>query len=139
MSDLYSVDLGVVLDAPAIATGHVATKQEWVDTPTGRRLSGEPERDEHGRPLHIVDVLVPLGRDGQSVVLGVKLPGFEVPTVDPLALVTFEGMRAYIKPPKNGRGVEVALSAATMHVQGAAKPTSRRSGGGETAGSEGAA
>lgn len=133
MSDLYSVDLEVVL-GPAVATGHVATRREWVDGPNGRRPGDEPMRDEQDRPLHVVDVLLPLGRDGQSVVLGVTVPGFEVPAPDPLSLVTFEGVRAYIRPPKSGKGVEVSLSAEAVHVQGAAKPAPRRSPAAESEG-----
>jgi hypothetical protein len=136
MSDLYSVDLGVVLDSPAIATGHVATRREWVDGPNGRRPGDEPMRDEQDRPLHVVDVLLPLGRDGQSVVLGVTVPGYEIPTPDPLSLVSFEGLRAYVRPPKAGKGVEVSLSAESMTNQaGPRTPApSRRSGGGESDG-----
>lgn len=134
MSELYSVELGVVLDSPAIATGHVATRRAWVDGPNGRRPGDEPERDEQDRPLHVVDVLLPLGRDGQSVVLGVTVPGFEVPTPEALSLVTFEGLRAYIRPPKAGRGVEVSLSAESMQSQSAPRSVGRRSGGAETDG-----
>ena len=123
MSVLYSVDLGVVLDGPAIATGHVATRREWVDGPNGRRPGDEPMRDEQDRPLHVVDVLLPLGRDGQSVVLGVTVPGYEI--------------RAYIRPPKAGKGGEVSLSAEAMHAQGAKAPSRRPTAPAETA--EGAA
>lgn len=136
MSDLYSVDLGVVLDVPAIATGFIAVRRAWEDGPNGRRMGQEPERNEQGQPLYVMDVLLPLGRDGQTVVLGVTMPGGEqAPKVAPLTLVTFEGMRAYIRPPKNGRGVEVSLSAQSFAVaQSAPAPTSgRRSAGGDGA------
>ena len=136
MSDLYSVDLGVVLDAPAIATGHVAMRRAWEDGPNGRRPGQDAERNEQGHPLYVVDVLLPLGRDGQSVVLGVTVPGGEqAPHVAPLTLLGFEGMRAYIRPPKAGRGVEVSLSAQTFGVvQSAPAPTSgRRAAGGDGA------
>jgi hypothetical protein len=95
-------------------------------------------RDEQDRPLHVVDVLLPMGRDGQSVVLGVTVPGFEIPTPDPLSLVSFEGLRAYIRPPKAGKGVEVSLSAQSMTNQAVLRTSGsgRRSGAAE---SEGAA
>ena len=112
MSNLFSVVIGVVPDSPVIATGHVSTRMAWVDTPNGRRPSDtEVETDEHNRPGHVVDVLMPLGRDGAPQVFSVTVWNHEVPAPTALQPVEFEGLRMNVRGARTGKGVEVSFSA----------------------------
>lgn len=114
----------VELDVPAVATGHVATRMAWEDGPNGKRRPGStPELDEHGRPQHILDALLPLGRDGQLLVFGVTVTSHEVPAPAALQPVEFDGLRVKVRQHKSGRGVEVSFSADAVRPAGG--PTSK--------------
>jgi hypothetical protein len=122
----------VVLDAPAIATGHVVTKMAWEDGPNGKRRPGTtPEVDEHGRHGNVVDVLMPLGRDGQPVVVGVTVwgPQFEVPQVSALQPIEFEELRVSVRQHTSGKGVEVSFTADGIAAPG--RSTGRRAASAE--------
>lgn len=114
---VFSYSTQVVLDHPAIGTGHVATRMAWEDNQDGKRRPGStPEQDEHGRFGHVVDVLLPLGRDGAPTVFGVTvwMRDFEVPQVTPYMPVEFDGLRAYVRAHRSGKGVDVSFSADGM-------------------------
>ena len=131
MSNLFSVSTGVVLDAPAVATGHVATRMAWEDGPNGRRPSATtPELDEHNRPGNVVDVLLPFGRDGALEVFGVTVWSHEVPAPTQFAPVEFEGLRMYVRGARTGKGVDVSFSADGIATGG--RSSGRRSAGENT-------
>ena len=130
---LFKYTSRVVLDAPGIATGHVVTKMAWEDGPNGKRRPGStPELDEMGRHGNVVDVLLPLGRDGQPVVFGVTVWGqpFEVPQVAALQPIEFEELRVSIRQHPSGKGVEATFSADGIATPG--RSTGRRSAASET-------
>lgn len=125
----------VELEEAARATGHVATKMAWEDRPDGKRRPSEnPELDEHNRPQHVLDVMLPFGRDGQPLVFGVTVASHEVPTPEAYGLVEFEGLRARVKQHKSGRGVEISFTADGVRPAAAGSGRqSRRTGGEEAA------
>lgn len=125
----------VEMDEPARATGHVVTKMAWEDRPDGKRRPSEtPELDEHGRPQHVLDVMLPFGRDGQPLVFGVTVASHEVPAPEPYSLVEFEGLRARVKQHRSGKGVEISFTAEGVRpAAGGPQRGSRRQAEGEAA------
>lgn len=108
-------EFGATIDASqyeARSTGHVAPVMGWTDTPNGRRPSDTPEIDEAtGAPIQIADVLLPLGRDGQPVLVGVRFSAHEIPTLEPYAPVELVGLRVKVRQSRAGKGVAVTFSA----------------------------
>lgn len=117
----------------AVATGYVAAVMGWEDTPNGRRPSNTPEVDEAtNAPFQIADVMLPLGRDGQPVLCGVRFAAHEVPKLEPYAPVELVGLRVKVRASRQGKGVDVSFSADAVRPIGPQR-SGRRSSEGEAA------
>ena len=120
---LFSYTSAVAPDHPLIATGHVATRMAWEDGPNGKRRPGStPETDDQGRHGHVVDVLMPLGRDGAPQVFGVTvwIEGFEVPQPTAFAPIEFDNLRVTVRAHRSGKGVDVSFTADGIATSGRA-------------------
>ncbi len=135
MSLLYQLE--ALLDCSQItvvATGHVATVMAWEDTPNGRRPGTAPELDpESGAPFQVADVLMPFGRDGKPELFSVRFASHEVPELAPYSPVEIVGLRARVKRPKEGKGIEVTFSADMVLPAGGQRRQTRRQAEGEVA------
>jgi hypothetical protein len=117
----------------AVATGHIAPVMGWEDTPNGRRPGTTPETDPAtGAPFQVVDVLLPLGRDGKPELFGVRFASHEVPQLAPYSPVELVGLRVKVRASRQGKGVDVSFSADAVRPAGPARQ-GRRSSEGEAA------
>jgi hypothetical protein len=120
MTNLFQVD--AVLDATqinAVTTGHVAPVMAWEDGPNGRRPGSAPELDEaSGAPFQVIDVMLPLGRDGRPELFGVRFAAHEVPDLPPYSPVELVGLRMKVRGARQGKGVEVTFAADAVRPSG---------------------
>jgi hypothetical protein len=117
----------------AIATGYVADVMAWEDTANGRRPSSLPETDPvTGETFRIADTLMPLGRDGQPVLVGVRFASKELPELTPYAPVELVGLRVKVRASRQGKGVDVSFTADAVRPVGPQRQA-RRSTEGEAA------
>lgn len=122
-------------EVPAIATGYVATVMGWQETPNGRRPSDSPELDPvTGKPFQTADVLMPLGRDGQPTLVGVRFASHEVPDLTPYSPVDLVGLRVTVRASRQGKGVDVSFTADAVRPVGPQR-SGRRSADTEAAAS----
>ena len=88
-------------------TGITGLVPVWVEQPGGgRRPSDEQARDEDtGFKLWTVEVMYPQVTYGRAatVVANVQVPSVEQPQVQPMAEVTFEGLRVEVRSNKQGQ------------------------------------
>lgn len=122
-------ELTAALDAtqvPAVATGHVAMVMAWEEIAEGKRRPGTtPEVDEAtGAPFQVADVLMPLGRDGQPVLVGVRFSAHEVPELAPYAPVELVGLRVKVRASRTGKGVDVTFAADAVRPAGVQRQNS---------------
>ena len=134
MTNLFQVD--APLDPAAInavTTGHVAPVMAWEDTDHGRRPGTSPELDEAtGAPFQVIDVMLPLGRDGRPELFGVRFASHEVPDLPPYSPVELVGLRIKVRGSRQGKGVDVSFTADAVRVAGPQR-TGRRSAESEAA------
>lgn len=129
---MFQFTSGVHLDDAPVATGHVAPVMAWEDTANGRRPGDKQDVDEQGRPMHVVDVLLPLGRDGKPELFGVRVHNHEVPVVPQYGQVEFDALRVVVRGAREGKGVDVSFVAEAVRSLGPQRQ-SRRSTEGEAA------
>lgn len=131
MSSADMFEFGAALDASqftAVATGYVAQVMSWEDTPNGRRPGSTPEIDEAtGAPFQIADLLMPLGRDGQPVLVGCRFASHEVLELAPYSPVELVGLRAKVRASRQGKGVTVSFTADAIRPATAPQRPGRRS------------
>lgn len=113
----------------AVATGHIAPVMGWIDTPNGRRPSDVPETDDTGAPFQVADVLLPLGREGKPELFGVRSASHEVPALPPYSPVELVGLRVKVRASRQGKGVDVSLSADAVRPAGPQRQGRRASEG----------
>lgn len=110
-----------------IATGDVVQPPRWDDTPNGRRpVAGSTAVDEDtGQPINLIGVLLPTGQNGEKETHTVRVCCYEVPELPEFEPVEFDGLQALVRPAKNGKGIELYLSADAVRVpSGPGKPAS---------------
>jgi hypothetical protein len=120
MTNLFQVDTPVdATQINAVTTGHVAPVMAWEDGPNGRRPGSAPELDEaSGAPFQVIDVMLPLGRDGRPELFGVRFASHEVPDLAPYSPVELVGLRMKVRGARQGKGVDVTFTADTVRPAG---------------------
>lgn len=86
--------------AVLVSAGSVEPVAEWVDTPDGRRPSGDQVRNDQNIPLWTVYCLV-MGGDRPELV-GVRVPSPTIPEPAPMEVVHFERPTVLVKLTRNG-------------------------------------
>lgn len=119
---MYSCSLAIdATRTRVIATGDVVQPPRWDDTPNGRRpVAGSTAVDEEtGQPINLIGVLLPTGQNGEKETHTVRVCSYEVPELPEFEPVEFEGLEAFIRPAKTGKGIELYLSADAVRVPSA--------------------
>lgn len=129
MSSAEMFEFGTAVDTSqynATATGYVAQVMGWEDTPNGRRPGTTPEIDPvSGAPFQIADVLMPLGRDGQPILVGVRFASHEVPELPAYGPVELVGLRVKVRASRQGKGVTVSFTADAVRPAAPQRQTRR--------------
>ncbi|GAA2887475.1 hypothetical protein GCM10010472_52250 [Pseudonocardia halophobica] len=109
--------------AQFIGTGKAAARAQYAELSDGsRRRTGEQDKDEHGVPLWVIDVLVDDDDADRAEVIGVRVASWDEPKVDKWKPVRFINLVAVPYADRSTGRVALSMRADGIDGQGQQKP-----------------